>query len=86
MISPTSVNWTMLNTLRAMPGPEAMMPPASLLTITRATSLKPAVVRPMLDELIKQGFVREYVTHCGKQYARTSEGDQRILEVKGWLR
>ena len=86
MISPTSVNWTMLNMLRAMPGPEAMTPPASLLAITKAASLKPAVVRPALCELIRQGFVREYATHCGKHYARTTKGDQRILEIKGWLR
>ena len=76
----------MLNTLRAMPGPEAMTPPASLLAITKAASLKPVVVRPVLGELIRQGFVREYATQCGTHYARTTRGDQRILEVKGWLR
>lgn len=86
MISPTSVNWTMLNALRAMPGPAAMMPPASLLAITGAANLKPAVLRPVLDELIKCGLVREYVTQHGRSYARTANGDARILEVKTWLR
>ncbi|QCO05828.1 hypothetical protein D3867_28510 (plasmid) [Azospirillum argentinense] len=86
MISPTSVNWTMLNTLRAMPGPEATTPPVSLLAITKAASLKPAAVRPALCELVRQGFVQEYATQCGKQYARTKKGNQRILEIKGWLR
>ncbi|MDQ2104326.1 hypothetical protein [Azospirillum isscasi] len=76
----------MLNTLRAMPGPEATAPPVSLLAITKAASLKPAVVRPALCELVRQGFVREYATQCGKQYARTEKGDRRILEIKGWLR
>lgn len=86
MISPTSVNWTMLNTLRAMPGPEATTPPVSLLAITKAASLKPAAVRPALCELVRQGFVQEYTTQCGKQYARTKEGNQRISEIKGWFR
>jgi len=86
VISPTSVNWTMLNTLRALPGPSAMAPPASLLAITSAANLKPAVLRPVLDELVKCGFVREYVTQYGRSYARTAKGDARILEVKSWLR
>ena len=86
MISPTSVNWTMLNTLRAMPGPEAMTPPASLLAITKASSLKPTVVRPALGELVRQGLAREYATQCGKQYARTVKGNQQILQIKSWLR
>ena len=86
MMSPMSVNWTTLTTLRATPGPSITVPPATLLAITRSTNLKPAVVRPALEELVKQGCVREYQTQYGKCYARTAEGDQRIREVKDWLR
>lgn len=86
MISPTSVDWTSLNTLRATPGPEVTALPASFLSITRAANLKPAVVRPVLDGLLRQGYVREYETQYGKAYARTPEGNQRIREVREWLR
>lgn len=86
MTSPLSVNWTTLTTLRATPGPSIMVPPAPLLAITKATNLKPAVVRPVLEELVKQGCVREYQTLYGKSYARTEQGDRRIREVKEWLR
>lgn len=86
MLSPLSVNWTTLTTLRATPGPSIMIPPASLLDITQATSLKPAVVRPVLEALIREGCVREYQTQYGKSYARTEQGDRRIREVREWLR
>ena len=86
MNSPMTVNWTTLTTLRATPGPDFMLPPASLLAITRSTNLKPGIVRPALEELVKQGCVREYETQYGKSYARTHEGDQRIRQVKDWLR
>ena len=86
VISPLSINWTMLNTLRALPGPEALRPTASLLDITQATRLKPVVVRPILTELVSEGLAREYMTHCGLQYARTSEGDQKVQAIKNWLR
>jgi len=86
MNSPIPVSWTTLTTLRATPGPSVMVPPASLIAITKTTNLKPAVVRPALEELIKLGCVREYQTQYGKSYARTSQGDQRIREVKEWLR
>lgn len=86
MISPTSVDWTSINTLRATPGPEVMALPASLLAITRAAKLKPAVVRPAMEILLRQGYVREYQTQYGKAYARTAQGNQRILEVREWLR
>jgi hypothetical protein len=86
MISPTSVDWTSLNTLRATPGPEVMALPASLLDITRMANLKPAVVRPVMEILLRQGYVREYQTQFGKAYARTPQGNQRIREVKEWLR
>lgn len=86
MISPLTINWTMLNTLRALPGPEALSPTASLSDIMKATHLKPVVVRPILTDLISEGLAREYTTHRGRQYARTSEGDQKIQAVKNWLR
>lgn len=86
MMSPTSVDWTSINTLRATPGPEVTALPASLLTITRAAKLKPAVVRPAMEILLRQGYVREYQTQYGKAYARTPQGNQRILEVREWLR
>ncbi|WP_448207007.1 hypothetical protein [Azospirillum sp. sgz302134] len=86
MISPTSVDWTSLNTLRATPGPEMSALPASLLDITRHANLKPAAVRPAMEALLRQGYVREYQTQYGKAYARTPQGNQRIREVKEWLR
>ncbi len=86
MISPMPVNWTTLTTLRATPGPSIMVPPASLLAITKTTNLKPAIVRPALEELIREGCVREYRTQYGKSYARTTRGEQRIREVREWLR
>ncbi|WP_431855257.1 hypothetical protein [Azospirillum sp.] len=86
MMSPLSVNWTTLTTLRATPGPSITIPPATLLAITQATNLKPAVVRPALEELVREGCVREYQTQYGKSYARTQQGDQRIREVREWLR
>ncbi|QCG94960.1 hypothetical protein E6C67_14085 [Azospirillum sp. TSA2s] len=86
MISPLSINWTMLNTLRALPGPEALRPTASLMEITQAVRLKPVVVRPMLTDLVREGLAREYTTHCGLQYARTNEGDQKIQMIRDWLR
>ena len=86
MIAPTSVNWTTLTTLRATPGSATHLLPASLIEIIRATKLKPIVVRPALDELIKQGYVREYQTRYGREYARTPRGDERLREVKEWLR
>jgi len=86
VICPLSINWTMLNTLRALPGPEALSPTASLSDIMKATRLKPVVVRPLLTNLISEGLAREYTTHCGLQYARTSEGDQKIQAIRNWLR
>lgn len=86
MISPMSVNWTTLNTLRATAGPSITVPPTSLLTITRTTRLKTAVVRAVLEELVKDGSVREYQTQYGKSYARTARGEERIRAVKEWLR
>ncbi|MGQ9370226.1 hypothetical protein [Azospirillum sp. ST 5-10] len=86
MISPTSVDWATLNTLRATPGPGVLTPPASLLAITTVAKMRAAVVRPSLCELVKQGYVQEYITQYGRTYARTKKGDQRILEIKNWLK
>ena len=60
----------MLNTLRALPGPEALSPTASISDIMKATRLKPVVVRPILTELISEGLAREYMTHRGLQYGK----------------
>ncbi|WP_207462454.1 hypothetical protein [Azospirillum sp. SYSU D00513] len=86
MIPSTTVNWTTLTTLRAIPGPGITTLPASVIAITRAANLKPLIVRPALDELVKLGYVREYQTRYGKEYARTPQGDRRLSEVKEWLR
>ena len=86
MIPQAAVNWTVLTTLRATPGSGTMTLPASLLEITRSAKLKPLIVRPALDELIKLGYVREYQTRYGREYARTPQGERRLGEVKEWLR